>query len=166
MADSDSKSIGWTNDTNTLGHRFTCAAQRAEPSGRPWAAAAPARLARPPAARRPRALPWAPRHLGPLCRQPGPKRAHSQRLPVALGTLPFNKGRLWLQQWFWQQNSSFSLKPCHRLDLERDMPPPFISFIFPIFMWSPPAFQLVTALVRLNGLAGEMTSLCPCLGPT
>ncbi|ELK00417.1 Disks large like protein 2 [Pteropus alecto] len=29
MADSDSKSIDWTNDTNALGHRFTCAAQKA-----------------------------------------------------------------------------------------------------------------------------------------
>lgn len=34
MADSDSKSIDWTHDTNTLGHHFTYAAQKAKLSVR------------------------------------------------------------------------------------------------------------------------------------
>lgn len=74
----------------------------------------------------------------PLCLEAGPNWAHSQHHPAALGTLPFNKGRLQPRQLFWQQNYFFSLKPCHHLDLERHFFP-FTSFLFPIFMWrSPP----------------------------
>lgn len=164
MADSDSKSIHWTDDTIPLGHHFTRAAQKAKLSMRSWAGA----RSSPP--------PWASLHrcpgsddawaLGiagtwvPLCLKAGPKWAHSQHHPVALRTLPLCKGRLWPQNHFWQQSSFFSLKPCHRLDLERDIFLPTHKLFFPPFSCeAPSAFQLVIALVRLNGLAGEITSL-------
>lgn len=99
---------------------------------------------------------WALPAPGYLCLNPGPTRAHSQEHPESLRTLPFSKGRLWPQQLFWQQTSSFSLKPCHRLGLERDYFSP--TFFFPFSCEAPSAFQLVIAPVRLNGLAGKMTT--------
>lgn len=138
MADSDSKSIGWTNDTTTSGHRFTYAAQKAKLSVRSWPGAAPAQEPACTTAWQWRCtcsgLCW---HLGAPLPGGWSKVSPLPAPPVALRTPPFNKGRRWPQQLFWKQNSSFSLKPCHRLDLERDIFS-FISFLFPIFMWSPP----------------------------
>lgn len=58
-----------------------------------------------------------------------------------------------------------TLAPTILTNLTEAMTPPWFGerffplyILLPVSMWSPSAFQLVIALVRLNGLASEMTS--------
>lgn len=92
---------------------------------------------------------------------------HSQHHGLALRTLHFDKGRRWTQQSLQQQNLLL-FHGSHAIALvwrETFFPPPY-PFFFPFSHEAPSAIQLVIALVRWNGLAGEMTFFFSCLGPT
>lgn len=159
MANSDSMSIVWTNDSKNWGHHFTYSAQKAKLSTRPWPGPIPAA----PRASLHRCL-AARMHVLWLCWHLGSSASilvlQELAPTVTQGSEDTSfQHRQTLAPIMILTSNLFSLKPCHHLGLEREIFFFFSYFLFSIFMWSPSAFWLVTALVRSNGLVGEMISL-------
>lgn len=145
MADSDSKSIHWTNDTNSLGHRLTQAAQKAKLSLNEvlhWSQLHHTSLSQP------APLPWQWWCMcsGP-CRHLGASAWSLVQSEPAPSTIPWLWGHFLSIKADSGPNNYSDTKPLpshgsHAITLVwRETFSPFISFLFPIFMWSSLCFS-------------------------